>query len=139
MNKPTPGPWLIDERTGIIVIYSGPENTEPCIDGIPDSQRIAVFNGHYIKDEHRWGMTPEQIWTARLIVVAVNACFAINPDNPLAVAEALPELVEAARTIYFKVAMIPVDWKNSEAKELSAQAIKAIDAIRNALAKLEAK
>jgi hypothetical protein len=32
-----------------------------------------------------------------LFVTSVNACFQINPDNPLAVAEALPELVEACR------------------------------------------
>ena len=36
---------------------------------------------------------------AALIVAAVNACFAINPDNPLAVAEALPELVEACKLL----------------------------------------
>jgi hypothetical protein len=33
---------------------------------------------------------------AALIVAAVNACFAVSPDNPLAVAEALPELAHAA-------------------------------------------
>ena len=95
MNKPTLGPLLIDERTGIIVIYSGPENTEPCIDDIPDSRRIAVFHGHFIEDEHHWEMTPEQIGTAHLIVAAVNSCFAVNPSNPLAVAEGMAELVEA--------------------------------------------
>ena len=34
---------------------------------------------------------------AALIVAAVNACFQINPTNPMAVAEALIDLVDAAR------------------------------------------
>jgi hypothetical protein len=59
--------------------------------------------------------------------------------NGGAVAEGMAELVKAAKTIYFKIAMIPVDWKNPEAKELSAQAVDAIDALRAALAKLEIK
>lgn len=32
---------------------------------------------------------------AHLIVAAVNACIKINPDNPQAVAEALPDMYEA--------------------------------------------
>lgn len=34
---------------------------------------------------------------AQLIVAARNACMEINPENPIAVAEALPELLEALR------------------------------------------
>jgi len=34
---------------------------------------------------------------AEIIIAAVNACFAVSPLNPLAVAEALPELVEACK------------------------------------------
>jgi len=36
---------------------------------------------------------------ADLIVAAVNACIKLNPDNPMAVAEALPELYEVLGTI----------------------------------------
>jgi len=53
-------------------------------------------------------------------------------------AEALPELVEAARDLWLKTAVIPVDWKNLEAKELSANAVKSMDAVHAALAKIEA-
>jgi hypothetical protein len=36
---------------------------------------------------------------ANLIIAAVNSCFAINPSNPLAVAEAMGEAVNALRSI----------------------------------------
>ena len=36
---------------------------------------------------------------ANLIVSAVNACQKINPDNPQAVAEAIPEMYEALRKL----------------------------------------
>lgn len=34
---------------------------------------------------------------ARLIAAAWNACVEINPDNPIAAAEAMPEVMRAAR------------------------------------------
>ena len=34
---------------------------------------------------------------AELIIAAVNACQKVNPDNPLAVAEALPDMYKALR------------------------------------------
>lgn len=40
---------------------------------------------------------------AKLIVAACNACQVINPANPQAVAEALPELVQALRDLYANV------------------------------------
>ena len=127
MNKPTPGKWLIDERTGIIVIYEGPENTEPCIDGIPNDRRVAVFRGHYIEAEGRWEMSPEQIGTAHLILAAVNACFAVNPSNPLAVAEALPGLASACAE-----ALVGLNQLDCGSGTLG-------DTLRAALAALEAK
>src|SRR4030095_4285339 len=50
--------------------------------------------------------------TAELIVTAVNACKAINPDNPLAVAKILPELVEALKmgSDIIHHELKPVDW-----------------------------
>lgn len=95
MNKPTPGPWLIDKRSGVIVIHRGPENTEACISGA-ESRAIARFDGQRTEDGAAWEMRPEQIGNAHLIVAAVNACFAVNPSNPMAVAEGMAELVEAA-------------------------------------------
>ena len=41
--------------------------------------------------------TPIALANARLIAAAVNACQKINPDNPLAVAEALPDMYKALR------------------------------------------
>jgi hypothetical protein len=70
MNKPTSGPWFDDEGC----VYN------------PARLKVADCNCR--------GMAHEN---AALIVAAVNACFAINPSNPLAVAEALPELAEACR------------------------------------------
>jgi len=132
MNKPTLGPLLIDERTGIIVIYSGPENTEPCIDDIPDSRRIAVFHGHFIEDEHHWEMTPEQIGTAHLIVAAVNACFAVNPSNPLAVAEGMAEIIKSAREVEAYLQGIRLRDDQFEEADIVAR-------LQKALAKVEAR
>ena len=61
---------------------------------------------------------------ARLIIAAVNACFAVNPDNPLAVAEALPELVEACRFYIQRVGGYPISSRHR---------------VENALAKMEGK
>jgi len=35
---------------------------------------------------------------ANLMTTAVNACFQVNPSNPQAVAEAVPEMVKVLRT-----------------------------------------
>jgi len=80
-TKPTPGPWRFKGRTLTVphlAVYGPPH----LVDG---GDYAPICEPHYEAD-------------ARLIVAAVNACFQVNPDNPLAVAEALPELVEAART-----------------------------------------
>jgi hypothetical protein len=120
MNKPTPGPWRWNTAAGI---YGA--NDKRCANvyvhgeiNLPDSEMDA---------------------NAALVVAAVNACFKVNPENPLAVAEGVAELVNVARNLWLKTAMIPVDWDNPEAKELSAEAVKAMDAIAAALAKIEAK
>ena len=64
---------------------------------------------------------------AALIVAAVNACFKVNPDNPLAVAEALPDLVNALLRI-----------ANEPQPEVAAEVIMRTIA-RSALFELEAK
>lgn len=68
---------------------------------------------------------------ARLIVAAVNACFAINPSNPLAVAEAMGEVVEALRRI------ADGQWPSDIAETEGTLAMREV--ARAALAKLEAK
>jgi len=70
---------------------------------------------------------------AALIVAAVNACFAINPDNPLAVAEALPKLVEALRESLSRLD----DLNNHITMNEYNASYPAISKARAALAKLE--
>jgi len=123
MNKPTKGPW---KRAG-----REPER---------HAVRIVNKDGMLVAEARAaGGPWFEADGNALLIIAAVNSCFQINPDNPLAVAEALPELVEAARDLWLKTALIPVDWKNPEAKELSANAVQSMDAVHAALAKIGAK
>ncbi len=48
----------------------------------------------------RYGHSIGQIYlefTARLICAAVNACRQVNPKNPIAAAEALPDLLAACK------------------------------------------
>ena len=76
--KPTPGPWKFGTCAGQVEGPNG-EGIGGEIDfSIPDKVKQA---------------------NAGLIVAAVNACFAINPENPTAVAEALPELVNELKQI----------------------------------------
>ena len=71
-----------------------------------------------------------------LIVAAVNACFTINPSNPLAVAEAMPELVGAAKGLLaFIHEKFPKDFEPGGNGYLCPHH----RAIAAALAKLEAK
>ena len=99
MNKPTPGPWVLQ--------YCGIEGVAFCC-GI--------------------GPSEEDDANTALIVAAVNSCFAINPSNPLAVAEGLPELVEALREASSYFSNRPGNW------EVQLEGM-----IRSALAKLEKK
>lgn len=85
MNKPTPGPWKIG------LYKDGKVNIDAPAAPIPWEGLARV----QVKVDLR--IDPEGDANAALIVAAVNACFAINPSNPQAVAEALPELVKACR------------------------------------------
>ena len=103
MNKPTPGPWIADLRTGCCAIYpaSRVDDTPGCL---PNDDRNIHFSrkGSEYKENEGWTMDAEAQANAALIVAAVNACFKVNPDNPLAVAEVLPELIEAAQKFIVK-------------------------------------
>jgi len=65
---------------------------------------------------------------AALIVAAVNACFAINPENPLAAVEGMAGLVEACKNLTIQLDTSCVGYD-----------IPAFQPFLNALAKLEAK
>jgi len=105
MNKPTPGPWVLQ--------YCGIEGVAFCC-GI--------------------GPSEEDDANAALIVAAVNSCFAINPSNPLAVAEGLPELVNACREslAYLRD---PNGWEKAHTPKHEYLP----NMLEDALAKLEAK
>ena len=51
---------------------------------------------------------------AELIIAAVNACQKVNPDNPLAVAEALPDMYEALERLvdYLNYLGVPEDCED---------------------------
>jgi hypothetical protein len=92
MKKPTPGPWRDDPDRGsgfgaapIIVADDCWRRRE--------TREVAKVLFHSGSED------PEVFANAALIVAAVNACFAINPDNPMAVAEGMPELIKAAKTM----------------------------------------
>jgi hypothetical protein len=111
MNKPTPGPWQLD---GYALIAA-------------DGEGVGITYGRTRKAE-------EEKANAALIVAAVNACFAVNPDNPLAVAEGVAELVEACRNIAKLF-----DEAKEQGYSISAASNSWADALGAALAKLEAK
>lgn len=76
--KPTPGPWRKGEMCGGTIAI---EADNP---GATVARVHVYFNGD---------STPAEANT-HLIVAACNACQKINPENPQAVAEALPELFD---------------------------------------------
>jgi len=121
MNKPTLGPWKTNAPGGFIIrsIKSELARVGYSIGGFSQG---AMSNAP--------GLSEAQA-NAALIVAAVNACFAINPSSPLAVAEALPELVEALETIHVRTE----EYTTAPDKERALEAIEEIS--RAALAKIE--
>ena len=123
MNKPTPGPWkLCGANEGLCPCHLIWSKKADCVVahtvGVKDEY---ITEGEGISDEK------EICANAALIVAAVNACFAINPDNPMAVAEALPEIVSALAE-----ALAGLDQLGCADGDLG-------NTIRIALAKIEAK
>jgi hypothetical protein len=122
VNNPTKGPWGIGKPF--------PGSTVPFREVEDESGRgLAVVQGGRHSD------LPAEA-NANLIVAAVNACFAINPENPLAVAEALPELVEALR---LSVSYMGKAEADGFCLECARPIGHAIEKVRAALAKIEAK
>lgn len=56
---------------------------------------MAFDEGHYIKIGDRAYIHALNEETAKLIVAAVNACKAINQDNPINAAKAYPDVINA--------------------------------------------
>jgi hypothetical protein len=111
-TKPTPGPWKISKNF--------PGSTATFREVEDPRGRVVLVGQSGLKND-----LPADS-NAALIVAAVNACFAVNPDNPMAVAEAMPEVVDVMRGI-LKCGMTTTADDNTWRR------------IRSALAKLEAK
>lgn len=109
--KPTQGPWTIQGYR----LYGPPDNRSKYPGGL-------TLIGGLVDDLNDWRGSPsetrderdefakETTANANLIVSAVNACQQINPVNPQAVANALPELVEAMRELLFATALIDDEY-----------------------------
>jgi len=129
--KPTPGPWLDDRSRGSRYGAAPIIVADQCWRG-NQTREIAKVLFHGGSED------PEVNANAVLIVAAVNACFSINPENPIAVAEALSELVavckETSRQLEgFYDKAIPADMDGSRPRnKLEIQ-------LRAALAKVETK
>ena len=121
MNKPTPGPWTATPsyiNLGEWEIYGNEDGD----------------NAQHIGSIEAEG-TEQAEANAALIVAAVNSCFAVNPDNPLAVAEALREIVDIVRGFVF----ISDNEKRDPCESNRNAKTILIEQARAALAKLEAK
>jgi len=105
--KPTPGPWVGTASE----VYG--KNETPLV---ADCARSNVLQREDIRAN------------IALIVSSVNACFQVNPDNPLAVAEALPEIAETLKEASRYFINRPGNWE-----------VQLDGLLRAALAKLEAK
>lgn len=127
MNKPTPGEWIAWclGSEGYQVRLSLPH--------VSKEQRSLSPIADCTQREFE-----ESAGNAEFIAVAFNSCRSINPSNPRAVAEALPELVEACASIEALVAefMAFRPSINSEGFRICQDAL---GKARVALAKLEAK
>jgi len=89
--RPTPGPWLDDRARGSRHGAAPVIVADKCWRGNQTREVAKVLF-------HGGSEDPEVQANAALIVAAINSCFAVNPENPLAVAEALPEIIRALNT-----------------------------------------
>jgi hypothetical protein len=94
-EKPTPGPWKIV------------------------GENIRNTKGEWIADHGGLSDDPD----AALIVSAVNACFAVNRDNPIKVAEAWPEAIAWMREVVERGADCEEHWRSGQ-RILSAMEVK---------------
>ena len=104
MNKPTPGPW---KNPGFHYTITGPgcawgfsltcSTDEMRVKAEKNSVRLVGPGTLSPEADALLALLPKDEdgeANAALIVAAVNACFAVNPDNPMVVAEALPSVVQ---------------------------------------------
>lgn len=84
--KPTPGPWALKKA-----VKAGLKAENDHLIYQPSDGRHIAETFQY--QDHGVPDGPAEA-NARLIVAACNAAMAINPDNPIAAAEAMPDVIE---------------------------------------------
>ena len=85
-GKNTPWPWTVEHDGNVIAKHLTDEPKTYVV--------IADLNW-----DSSWSFPVEPVPNGDLIVAACNACMQVNPSNPVAAAEALPELLEACETM----------------------------------------
>jgi Asp-tRNA(Asn)/Glu-tRNA(Gln) amidotransferase A subunit family amidase len=60
---------------------------------------IGIDDNHPIATVNRIHYPVESIANAKLIVSAVNACIEVNPENPLAVADGMAEVIRLSKRV----------------------------------------
>jgi hypothetical protein len=84
LQSPTPGPWQADDDC---LVYWHWKYT-----GWPHFGRITIA-----RLDSCWPIGSERRANLALITSAVNACFTLAPESPIAAARAFPALVNAGR------------------------------------------
>ncbi len=137
MNKPTPGPWKITANLNGHMEFPITDEKGLSVAGVVARSSVKSGYGEKADALSRTPMGQKEAWkNAALIVAAVNSCFAINPSNPQAVAEALPGLVRAAKAVYADHIERFSSYPDAEGQE---NRMEKMDDLKSALAKLEAK
>ena len=115
-------------------VFGDPEDECPGIEA--DGVSIVVYGEKLADDAGVQGHTVEEAkGNANLICAAVNAARAISPANPLAAAQAMPQIVAALRAIV-SVADNPGSFQRKE-DIIRVIPTRLIDIARQALAALE--
>ena len=110
-TKHTPGPWDRQNKGNVI----GPSARHEVVAGINKD------GSKYLPTICRMpGLSDEDYANACLIAAA-------------------PDLLKACRELWFAIQVIPVDWNNPEAKELSEKAIDAIEEAEIAMNRAEGR
>ena len=109
-TKHTPGPWTLSARPTY------------------QSENDKAFWFRDVVNE------PRTVRIARVSGVGEDRAMA----NARLIAAA-PDLLEACRELWFAIQVIPVDWNNPEAKELSEKAIDAMDEAEIAMNRAEGR
>lgn len=137
MNKPTPGPWKLTANLNGHMEFPITDETGFPVAGVIACSSVKSGYGEMADAISRSPEGQTEAWeNGKLIVAAVNACFSVNPDNPQAVAEALADLVKAARNVYADHVERFALYPNAEGQE---NRMEKMDDLKVALAKMEAK